>query len=379
MPIDYEALRIIWWLLMGILLACFAIMDGFDLGICMMLFKVGKTDDEKRVVLNSIGPVWEGNQVWLVLGGGAIFAAWPLLYSVSFSGFYFAMMLVLFALIIRPVGFKFRSKVSHPRWRHSWDIGLFISGLLPSLLFGVALGNVLQGVPFYFDNMLRVVYTGNLFQLLNPFGLLCGIASIAMLLMQGSLYLTIKTEGVIGKRAAKMISPSGIVFLLLFSIGGIWLYYLPGFALTSSVITDGPSNPLYKTAIKQVGAWLINYQQHPATCLLPAGTLLLTMLTLILAKFSRYRCALVTSSLAIACTIGSIGFSMFPFILPSSTHPQMSLLLWDSSSSHLTLFVMLIATMIFLPLILVYTSWVYRVLRGKVTLNFITSNHKNIY
>ena len=170
-PLDYATLRLIWWLLLGILLIGFAVMDGFDLGVATLLPAVARTDEERRIVLNVIGPVWEGNQVWLILGGGAIFAAFPPLYAVSFSGFYIAMFLILVALILRPVGFKFRSKVPDPRWRAVWDWALFASGLVPSLVFGVAMGNVLLGVPFHFDDTLRVYYEGGLFGLLTPFAL----------------------------------------------------------------------------------------------------------------------------------------------------------------------------------------------------------------
>src|SRR5712671_7806168 len=149
--LDYETLRLIWWSLLGVLLVAFAVMDGFDLGVAMLYRFLSRNDDERRVLLETIEPVWEGNQVWLVLGGGAIFAAWPILYATSFSGFYTAMLLVLLALILRPVSFAFRGKLSSPVWRNTWDWTLFISGLVPSLVFGVAFGNYLLGVPFQFD------------------------------------------------------------------------------------------------------------------------------------------------------------------------------------------------------------------------------------
>ena len=192
--LDYETLRLIWWVLLGVLLIGFAIMDGFDLGVAALLPFVGRSDTERRVLINTIGPVWEGNQVWFILGGGAIFAAWPPLYAVSFSGFYLAMFLVLAALILRPVGFKFRGKLADPRWRAVWDTALFIGGVVPALVFGVAVGNVLQGVPFFFDDSLRATYTGGLLGLFNPFALLCGVVSLAMLVMQGGAFLALKTE-----------------------------------------------------------------------------------------------------------------------------------------------------------------------------------------
>ena len=166
--ISYEHLRLIWWLLLGVLLAVYAVMDGFDLGVGMLLPFAGRTDLERRTIINSVGPVWEGNQVWLILGGGAIFAAWPQLYAVSFSGFYLAMFAILVALILRPVAFKFRSKRDDVRWRTRWDWTLFMSGLVPALIYGVAMGNVLQGVPFRFAaNDMRIFYDGNLWGLLR--------------------------------------------------------------------------------------------------------------------------------------------------------------------------------------------------------------------
>jgi hypothetical protein len=201
-PIDYEVLRLIWWLFLGVLLIGFAIMDGFDLGVAMLLPYVARQDVERRVTINAIGPVWEGNQVWLILGGGAVFAAWPPIYAASFSGFYIAMFLVLATLILRPVGFDFRNKIADARWRAFWDYALFAGGVVPSVVFGVAFGNLLQGVPFRIDSDLRIHYEGSgLFELLNPFGLLCGILSAAMLATHGAVYLALKTEGVVAQRA----------------------------------------------------------------------------------------------------------------------------------------------------------------------------------
>jgi cytochrome bd ubiquinol oxidase subunit II len=379
MPIEYESLRFIWWALMGIVLALFAIMDGFDLGIGMMLLHVGKTDNERRVLLNSVGPVWEGNQVWLILGGGAVFAAWPMLYAISFSGFYFAILLLLLTLMIRPVGFKYRSKVESYAWRQTWDIGLFLGGLVPACLFGVALGNVIQGVPFSFDQMLRVTYTGNLFQLLNPFALLCGGVSIAMLLTQGGIFLAIKTEDHLQARARKVAIISSMVFFVLFISAGFLLNTISGYSLTSVIPTDGPSNPLFKTVVSETGSWLSGYSRHPIIWIFPLAGLLSSIITILLLNARRYMSAFLSNSMSIACTIGTVGSCLFPFILPSSTYPQMSLLIWDSSSSQMTLFVMLIATIIFLPLIIFYTSWVYRALNGKITVQHMVENSKNLY
>ncbi|KTD32089.1 cytochrome d ubiquinol oxidase subunit II [Legionella moravica] len=378
MPLDYETLRVIWWLLIGILLIGFAIMDGFDLGVAMWLPWLGKTDIERRVLINSIGPTWEGNQVWFILGGGAIFAAWPALYALSFSGFYLAMLVVLLALILRPVGFKYRSKLKNPAWRTTWDWALFIGGFVPSLIFGVALGNVLQGVPFYFDDSLRVFYTGSFIELLNPYALACGILSVLMLAMHGAFFIQVKTEGVLQERARICAKWCALSVILLFSVLGIWTFYaIDGYVINGVMPHDGPSNPLYKEASSQAGAWFNNYRAHPATMLVPIVSLVLALLAMILAK--RAVLAFVLSGLSVGTLIGTVGVSMFPFILPSSTYPQQSLLVWDSSSSQLTLFIMLVVTVVFLPIILAYTAWVYRVLRGKVTEKTVLDNQDSAY
>ncbi|KTC71618.1 cytochrome d ubiquinol oxidase subunit II [Legionella birminghamensis] len=373
MSLDYEMLRLIWWLLLGILLIGFAVMDGFDLGVVMWLPWLAKGDTEKRVLINSIAPTWEGNQVWFILGGGAIFAAWPALYALSFSGFYLAMLLVLLALILRPVGFKYRSKLESKHWRNNWDRALFIGGFVPALIFGVAIGNVLQGVPFHFDSSLRPFYTGTFLALLNPFALLCGVLSVAMLAMHGAFFLNVKTDGVLQNRAAIAARSSALLVIVLFIAGGIWVYLgIDGYALVSPVAHDGPSNPLYKTVTHVPGAWFYNYYQKPWTMLVPVSALISALLAILCSRKPKW--AFIFSAITVAGIIATVGISMFPFILPSVTYPSQSLIVWDSSSSMLTLNIMLFSTLILLPLVLLYTAWVYRVLKGKVTTDTVESN-----
>ncbi|KTD40316.1 cytochrome d ubiquinol oxidase subunit II [Legionella parisiensis] len=378
MPLDYETLRIIWWLLLGLLLIGFAVMDGFDLGVAMWLPWLAKTDIERRILINSIGATWEGNQVWFILGGGAIFAAWPALYALSFSGFYFAMLLVLLALILRPVGFKYRSKLENPQWRSFWDYALFIGGFVPALIFGIAIGNVLQGVPFHFDEYLRPFYTGSFFDLLNPFALLCGLLSVLMLAMHGAFFLNLRTEDRIQKRARTAGKISALLSLFIFIGAGIWLHYgIDGYSVTGVLTHDGPSNPHYKTAIRLANAWFFNYRELPITLFAPGVGMLAALSAFIAAKHAKT--AFICSALSVAGIIATVGVSMFPFILPSSSNPEQSLLVWDSSSSQLTLFNMLVATVILLPIILLYTAWVYRVLRGKITEQTIAKNQDTAY
>ncbi|AOZ69946.1 cytochrome d ubiquinol oxidase subunit II [Rhodobacter xanthinilyticus] len=381
--ISFDLLRLIWWGLLGVLLIGFALTDGFDMGVGALLPFVAKGDTERRVVINTVGPVWEGNQVWFILGGGAIFAAWPPLYAVSFSGFYLAMFAVLAALILRPVGFKYRSKRPSPAWRSGWDWALFVGGAVPALIFGVAVGNVLQGVPFELTEDLMPLYPGAFYAkflgLLNPFALLAGVVSLSMLLMHGAAWLTLKTEGAVQMRARKIGTVAGGVALLTYALAGLWLgAAIPGYHIVSPVVANGPSNPLLTEVVRE-GSWLSAYAARPWIAVAPAlGFLGIALATLGL-RAGREVSTLLFSKLGIFGVIASVGLTMFPFILPSSTMPSASLTVWDASSSHLTLFVMLIVTVIFMPLILAYTAWVYKVLWGKVTVAEVTEHGDTLY
>lgn len=380
-PVDYEILRLIWWLLLGVLLIGFAIMDGFDLGVAALLPFVARNDTERRIVINTIGPVWDGNQVWFVLGGGAIFAAFPAIYAASFSGFYIAMFLVLAALILRPVGFEFRNKLKDARWRIFWDYALFCGGLVPSLVFGVAFGNVLQGVPFRIDSDLRVLYEGSgLFELLNPFGLLCGLVSLFMLTTHGAVYLTNKAGTPVKQRAAAYVRIGAPLTVGLFVLAGIWVAFgIKGYAISGAVVTGGPSNPLLKAVVTAPGQWLANYATYKWTMLAPALGIVGPLLTVLLTRAARPGLAFITSALGILGIISTAGVSMFPFLMPSDIMPQASLTVWDATSSQLTLFVMLLATAIFLPIVIVYTGIAFRVMRGIVTAKQIEGNSAHLY
>jgi cytochrome bd ubiquinol oxidase subunit II len=363
--LDYATLRFIWWAILGVLLVGFAIFDGFDLGVAMLHPFVAKKDVERRVLINSIGPVWEGNQVWFILGGGAVFAAWPPLYAASFSGFYLAMLLVLIGFILRPVSITFRSKGESELWRKSWDWLFFVSGALPSLLFGVAFGNVLLGVPFHFDPSLRFEYEGGLLGLLRPFPLLCGLVSVTMLAMQGAAWLAGKSEGEISLRARRIGARAALALVFLFLAAGVWVALgVGGYAVVSASDPSGPSNPMGKDVVIGAGEWLRNYARYPVTMLAPVLGVVGALGAGLTMKIGS-RMAFLASSLSVVGVVTTAGFSLFPFLLPSSTHPAHSLTVWDASSSQTTLGLMLVV--LFLPVVLAYTSWVYWVLRGAVT------------
>jgi cytochrome bd ubiquinol oxidase subunit II len=368
MILDYETLKLIWWLFVGVLLIGFAVTDGFDLGVGTLLPFLGRTDTERRVIINSVGPTWEGNQVWFITAGGAVFAAWPVVYATAFSGFYVALLLVLFALFFRPVGFEYRSKLPDPRWRAAWDWGLFSGGMVPALVFGVAFGNLLQGVPFQFDDALRSTYTGSFFALLNPFSLVAGVVSLAMLVMHGAVFLQIRTEGALYRRAQLAARWATLVFMAAFALAGVWLAFgIDGYRIVSMPDPGSVPNILGKVVERTPGAWLSNYSLYPWMLLAPALAFIGAVATLVLSARNRPGTAFIASGSALAGVILTAGFSMFPFVMPSSVAPNNSLTAWDATSSHLTLTWMFYATLLFLPIVLAYTSWVYGIMRGKVT------------
>ncbi|WP_158801536.1 cytochrome d ubiquinol oxidase subunit II [Acidisoma sp. L85] len=375
-PLDYATLRVIWWGMLGVLLIGFALTDGWDLGVAALLPFVARTDNERRMVINAVGPTWEGNQVWFILGGGAIFAAWPFVYAVSFSGFYLAMFLVLAALILRPVGFKYRSKRPGTAWRARWDWALFVGGAVPALVFGVAVGNVLLGIPFRLDDDLRTYYAGSLLGLFSPFALLCGVLSVCMIVLHGAAFLAVKVErGPVHARARLIGSWAALLSPLLFAIGGLWIARANiGFHITSAVAPDAPSNPLHTTSLRLAGSWLANYSLHPWFMTVPVLAFFGAVLAFAGIRRRFEGLALGGSALSVIGIIGTVGLSMFPYILPSSIDAHSSLTVWNASSSPATLFIMLVSTIIFLPLVLLYTTWVYWVMWGKVTTNEVATN-----
>ena len=377
--LDYESLKLIWWVLIGVLLIGFAVTDGFDMGVGALLRILAKTDNERRVMLNTVGPHWDGNQVWFITAGGAIFAAWPVVYAVAFSGFYWALLLVLFAMFFRPVGFEYRSKMEDARWRNAWDWGLTIGGAVPALVFGVAFGNLLLGVPFTLDEFMRSTYTGSFWALLNPFGLLAGVISLGMLMMHGAAYLQMRTAGDLHQRARKAGLILAIIVALCFAIAGIWVANMPGYVMAQGADTAGVMTPLQKQVFQQPGAWLNNYSQYPLTMLAPVLAFSGLFLTAIMSAANRASLAFISSSIAVSGIICTAGFSLFPFLMPSSSDPVASLTAWDVVSSELTLEIMFWVAMFFVPIILAYTSWGYYKMWGRLTTDFIEENKYSTY
>ena len=377
--IDYEFLRFIWWILVIVLLIGFSVTDGFDMGVTALLPIVGKKEVERRIMINTIAPHWDGNQVWLLTAGGAVFAAWPIVYAVSFSGFYIALVLVLAALFFRPIGFEYRAKIDSPIWRTVWDWGLFAGGFVPALVFGVAFGNLLQGVPFEFNEIAQVTYTGSFFALLNPFALLCGVISLAMLVTHGANWLQMKTTAELRDRARAITQIGALVTLIAFVLAGVWLYFKDGYVVTSAIDHLAPSSPMGKEVKVEIGAWFKNFNEMPILWLFPALAVVGALLNVAASKANRCGFAFFFSALTMAGVIITAAVSMFPFVMPSSSHPEQSLLMWDATSSELTLTLMLGLALVFVTISLAYTIWSYMKMFGRLDESFVANNKNSLY
>ncbi|TGW15224.1 cytochrome d ubiquinol oxidase subunit II [Candidatus Hepatobacter penaei] len=376
---DYTVLRIIWWILLGVIFWIFALTDGFDLGVASLMPFVTKKDEERRVLLNTVGPVWEGNQAWLILAAGAIFAAWPLLYGALFTGFYLPLFFVLASLILRPVGFKYRSKLENTKWRGMWDMCLFLGGVIPSLCFGLVLGALVSGAYFEFDDNLRLIAYNNLPSLFHPLALASGVVWLLLFVTHGALYLCVKTEGSLKKKIQDFIPLrlwASIVMYFVFLC--VWRVTIPLRDVIMS--TDMPSNPLAKSVLavepaKDFLSWLP----------LSAGTLISLVcfmgLTVLIHKIYLKHAfwAWVVSCVRMAMVIASVGLGNYPILLTSLTNVNHSLTLWDASSSRLTLIIMLISAIIFVPLMIWLASWVYDVLKGPVSKQDIQKKSHELY
>lgn len=385
MLLDYEILKLAWWALVGVLLIGFAITDGMDMGVGNLLPFLGKNDSERRIIINTVGPHWDGNQVWFITAGGAIFAAWPAVYAAAFSGFYMAMLLVLFALFFRPVGFDYRSKIDNPKWRNAWDWGLFAGGFIPALIFGVAFGNLLQGVTFHLDDFLRAHYDATfiwaLLPLLNPFALLAGLVSVAMLTGHGSTWLQMRADEVVAVRARQTGFYFGLATTALFALAGLWIWIgdFEYFVIVSQPPLDAMPNPLAKEVALEKGALFNIYSDYPVAMLAPALGILCPLAMALFSKTGKGGLAFFFSALGMTGIISTAGLSMFPFIMPSTTDPRSSLTIWDAPSSHLTLTVMFWAAVIFVPIVLSYTLWCYYRMWGRVTTEEIAARSHSAY
>lgn len=332
-------LQTIWFGLVGILFTGYAILDGFDLGVgALHLFT--DTDTERRLMINSIGPVWDGNEVWLVTAGGALFAAFPEVYATAFSGFYLAFMLLLFALIFRAVAIEFRSKRESKLWRKTWDIGFSVASILGAFLIGVALGNIAWGVPLNEGH----VYVGTFLGLLNPYSLLVGVTTVALFMMHGSIYVVMKTEGELHNKIRGWINNTIIFFIICYATTTLaTLLYVPHLST--------------------------NISEHPGWFIVPVLNMLAIANIPREIHHKRYFMAFLSSCASLALLLLLFGINMFPNLILSSPVAENSLTIYNAASSEKTLEIMGIIALIGMPIVLTYTTVVYWIFRGKVTLN----------
>ncbi len=326
----------IWFILWGVLWAVYFMLDGFDFGVGMLHNFIGKNDTEKRVIINTIGSVWDGNMTWLVTAGGATFAAFPTTYALMFSYLYTPLLMILFALIIRGVAFEFRGKGESETWKKGWDIAIFLGSLLPALLFGVAFGNIFQGLPMDADG-----YHGTLLTLLNPYGLLTGILFVLLFIVHGALWLSFKTNGDISDRSSKIAN-------------NVW-YLLVTVAVLFLACTAFATN-LYSNYISNL-IWFV----------IPViAVLALLSIKLFISKGQPVK-AFYTSCITILMVIFTGVIGLYPNLIPSSIDPQYSLTIFNSSSSDYTLKIMTVVALLLVPIVIAYQIWIYRLFRQKVT------------
>lgn len=362
----YLILQVLWWVLLGVLFVGLGTMVGMDMGVGTLLRFIGKTDTERRTMLNAIGPHWDGNQVWFILGGGAIFAAYPLIYATSFSGLYVVILLLLWSMIVRPLGFEYRSKIASPAWRNAWDWTLLLSGALPMIIFGAAMGNMLMGVPFHFEWDLRSVYTGSFIFLFNPFSVLAGLLSLSLSVYMGGVMMMGRAPEPVAGRARTAAGYAALAAIVLFAVLGVWVSMVNGYKIVSFPGAGVPQTPLQQTVELVPGGWLSNYKNYPILWAVPLLGFAGLFFGWMSVRGNKHTLAWWLGAVSWIGVIGTIGVAMFPFLMPSSSNPSQSLTLWNSISSETTLLWMTGWAVVFVPIIFWYTSWAFYVMRGKV-------------
>jgi cytochrome d ubiquinol oxidase subunit II len=375
--LDYEFLKIIWWVLIGIVLVVYATTAGYDSGVTMIMPFL-RREDERRVMLNTSAPTWDGNQTWIVFAGGGLFVVWPVVYSTAFSGMYAALLCILWSLFFRPPGYDYRSKLPHMAWRRFWDFGLFISSVVPVFMFGLIFGNCFLGMPFHFDHVtFRAFFTRGFAELFSPFAVLCGFVSLAMILMHGSSFTMRRTEGSLRAMARKLHFVFSILLLISFTWTGYWVtYHIAGYQLISSPVHP-TLHPLDNVVTQQVGAWVLNYDKYPWKYFGPIFSYVGIFASL-WANYVRWVAfCFWASAFAIGGLIVTAGSTLFPFIMPSSTYPDESLTVWNSTSSQYALNLMLYVGVVLLLAILAYKIYTFHAIWSKKATITVKDLHDN--
>jgi cytochrome d ubiquinol oxidase subunit II len=376
MIFDFPVLQFIWWVLVGAVLIIYSTTAGFDFGVTMLMPfmnrhpKFKDNDAERRLILNTIAPTWDGNQTWLVFAGGALFVIWPAVYGAVFSGLYFLMFTILWAFFLRPPGFDYREKLPSQGWRTTWDWALLISAILPVFSFGLIIGNLFLGLPLAYDPiLLRSFYLGTFLGLFHPFAVVCGIAAVFMCLMHGTAYLNRRTEADLKEFFQSLQSKFTIMFLIMMTLAGLMLMHIPGYILLA-MPSQPTLDPLHNVVAVAPGLWWQSIVLSPFKILPVVLIYLFAILSLSTKRLGSGHLSFWLSGATIAATIILFGATLFPFIVPSSINPAQSLTVWNATSAQYTLMGMFYICLFFLVIIFIYKFWAFSMLwRDKKTLN----------
>ncbi|QJC35687.1 cytochrome d ubiquinol oxidase subunit II [Enterobacteriaceae endosymbiont of Donacia sparganii] len=361
--LNYEFLCVIWSIIIGILITGFIITDGLDMGVGILLFIIGKNNIERRIMINTIAPHWDGNQVWLITTGGALFAAWPIVYATIFSHFYIVMLLLLISLFLRPVGFEYRSKIKNKIWQKICDICISIGSIIPPIIIGIALGNILQGIPFYMDKYYHIYSEKNFLKLFNFSSIIISITTLFLVINHAASYLQIRIKDYnLNSRLNLILKLSSILLIIFFILSLVnILFFMKGYKI-NLFIYKKMNNIFLKNnnIIYENKAWMSNFKNHIYLYIIPLTSIVLPFLTFLSSIFKKFIITFICSSLTIISIILTLGIIMFPFIIPSNIKPYQSLTIWNATSSKLTLNIMLYIVIIFMPIVLAYTFWCYK-------------------
>ena len=352
------------WGLLGLFVIGFVLVNGIELGVSLLLPFLNVSEQQRGVIVAKLAVPSAGNQAWLALTIAVLFVGWPTVYAALFSSFQSLLLLTLLALFVRPIGFYFRSQIANDAWRQKWDKALFVSGLLPAALLGLMAGNLLKGVPFHLASDMHIAFLGSFSGLFSPFAALVSATCVALLASYGALYLQTHSQDALYQRSKSLAMSSGIGFMLLFILVGMWITRLEGYHVTTEIVPTGVSNPLTKFVKRGEGLWLDNYEHEPSLWALPVLAALAWIVALVLSRLDQAKWALLASAVTITLVLLILGVSMFPFLAPSNISLNSSLTIWDASASQITLTALLWLGGLLLPVMAISTRWLYRFAAG---------------
>ncbi|WP_446808686.1 cytochrome d ubiquinol oxidase subunit II [Methylomonas sp. 2BW1-5-20] len=363
MLLDYEMLRLVCWGVLGLFVIGFALSSGIEIGVGMLLPLLHDSEDQRAALVARLAPLSAGNQLWLLVTVAVLFAGWPTVYAATFASFQPLLLPMVLSLFVRPLGLYFRSSISRADWLQKWDKALFFSGLIPAVLLGLMVGNLLKGVPFHLASDMHIAFLGSFGGFFSPFAALTAATCVALLAVHAAIYLQVHSRDALYQRCKSLVLTSGIGFLVLFALAGMWITHLEGYHVNTEILPNGMSNPLTKFVKRGDGLWLDNYEHEPALWALPTLAFVTGIAALILSRLDRAYWALLASAVMVTMTILTMGVSMFPFLAPSNISLNSSLTIWDASASQTALSALLCLASVLWPLMAVSTRCLFRFVR----------------